>query len=142
MTSLPAHVRHLDPFRAHVVVTNRGLTAAGPFRVQMPAAGSDGQQGAQEAGRAVVSIGPLAYNMPSLGPGESRVLNVSFVGIQPGVQKLSGVMLYEATQGKWLGTSAQTEVVVEAEEGEGWGEEEGVGGVATSAPHVGVVGDG
>jgi len=117
VAGLPASAPALAPFPVRVAVTNAGGSAGGPFRVQMPAAGG-GDGAAAGTGRAVVAAGPLSHTVPALPPGGSHEIEASFVGLVPGTQKVSGVMLYDAGS-RWLATLAPVEILITDPEGAG-----------------------
>lgn len=98
------------PCSAHVVIHSKASHPVGPFRLQMPAAAA--ATPSRDLERAIVSVGPLAHSVPVLEPGGSHKVRVELVGLLPGTQKVTGMMLYDGS--KWVATAGAVEVAIDA----------------------------
>lgn len=106
IVELPSRVIVERPFLLRLSVSNRTDRRLGPLQISM-------SQDELEGKRAIVVNGLWAMTVPPLEPLDTTDFNLSLVATAVGVQKLAGIEIVDARDGKPYDTLTATEVFVE-----------------------------
>ncbi|EFJ37353.1 hypothetical protein SELMODRAFT_76214 [Selaginella moellendorffii] len=108
MTNLPQRILIERPFLVRMEVTNRSEQFTGPLRVVMSETDDNGTP------RTVLMNGLLSLMVPPLAPLASTELEVNLVAVAAGVQRVAGICLVDARDGRQVEFVPPTEVNFEA----------------------------